>query len=46
MKAFERLIKGNMHGVHYAVSIFIATAVLWLTVHKFAAKNPVWLSVQ
>jgi uncharacterized membrane protein YccC len=42
MKALERFIKGDMHGIHYAVSIFIATAVLWLTVHKLAESDPVW----
>ena len=42
MKALERFCKGDMHGIHYAVSIFIATAVLWLTVHKLAETNPIW----
>ena len=35
-------INGDMHGVHYAVSIFIATAVLWILVHKMAKSDPVW----
>lgn len=38
----ERFTKGDMHGIHYAVSIFIATAVLWLVVHKIGKVNPVW----
>jgi len=42
MKALQRFIKGDMHGIHYAVSIFFATAVLWLIVHKMAKSNPVW----
>ena len=42
MKVLERFIKGDMHGIHYAVSIFFATAVLWLLVHKLAKANPVW----
>ena len=42
MKALERFIKGDMHGIHYAVSMFIATAVLWITVHKLAESNPIW----
>jgi uncharacterized membrane protein YccC len=42
MKALERFVKGNMHGVHYALSIFLATAVLWLLVHNSAKANPVW----
>ena len=31
-----------MHGIHYAVSIFIATIVLWICVHHLAKANPVW----
>ena len=42
MKAIDRFIKGDMHGVHYAVSIAIATAVLWVCVHEIAEANPVW----
>jgi len=42
MKVLQRFIKGDMHGIHYAVSIFIATAVLWLLVHELAETNPVW----
>jgi uncharacterized membrane protein YccC len=40
MKAFS--INGDMHGVHYAVSIFFATALLWFFVHKMAESDPVW----
>ena len=36
MKALDRFIKGDMHGVHYAVSIAIATAVLWICLHELA----------
>lgn len=39
MKALERFFKGDMHGVHYALSIFLATAVLWLLFHKLAKAN-------
>jgi uncharacterized membrane protein YccC len=42
MKVLERFIKGDMHGIHHAVSISIATVVLWLLVHKLAARDPVW----
>jgi uncharacterized membrane protein YccC len=42
MKALQRFIKGDMHGIHYAVSMFIATAVLWLLVHELAETDPVW----
>ena len=41
-RASDRYIKGDMHGIHYAVSIFIATAILWVCVHMLAAKNPIW----
>jgi uncharacterized membrane protein YccC len=42
MKVLDRLTKGEMHGIHYAVSIFFATAILWVLVHKMAEANPVW----
>jgi uncharacterized membrane protein YccC len=42
MKVLDRFIKGDMHGVHYAVSIFFATAVLWILVRKMSEANPVW----
>jgi uncharacterized membrane protein YccC len=42
IKAIDRYVKGDMHGIHYAVSIFFATAVLWLSVHALAKANPVW----
>ena len=41
-KTADRYIQGDMHGIHYAVSIFIASAVLWITVHELAKSNPVW----
>jgi uncharacterized membrane protein YccC len=41
-KTVDRFVQGDTHGIHYAVSIFIATAILWLIVHKMAKSNPVW----
>lgn len=38
----DKYIRGEMHGFHYAVSIFIATAILWVCVHMLAEKNPIW----
>jgi uncharacterized membrane protein YccC len=38
----DRCFQGDMHGVHYAVSIFIATALLWIVVHHLAKANPIW----
>ena len=42
MKALDRFTKGDMHGVHYAVSIFFATAILWFLIHLMSEANPVW----
>jgi len=42
VKAIERYVRGDMHGIHYAASIFIATAVLWVLVHRMAGGNPIW----
>jgi len=42
MKAVDRFIQGDVHGIHYAVSVFIATAVLWICVHELAKSNPIW----
>jgi uncharacterized membrane protein YccC len=41
-KVVERWTKGNMHGLHYAVSIFFATIVLWVILHEIAKDNPIW----
>ena len=41
-RKIDDFIQGDMHGVHYAVSIAIATALLWVTVHELAKSNPVW----
>jgi len=42
MKTLQDYTNGDMHGIHYAVSIFFATAILWILVHKMAEANPVW----
>ena len=42
MKIIERFVKGDTHGIHYAVSMFIATTVLWVLLRKFSESNPVW----
>jgi len=41
-KTVNRYVGGDMHGIHYAVSMFFATAVLWVCVHELAKANPVW----
>ena len=38
----ERVLADNHHGIHYAVSIFVATAVLWFVLKVLADKNPIW----
>lgn len=42
LKAAERFVKGDVHGIHYAVSIFFATAVLWVSLHELSKSNPIW----
>jgi uncharacterized membrane protein YccC len=42
MKLFDRFIKGDMHGIHYALSIMIATVVLWICLKELAETNPIW----
>jgi uncharacterized membrane protein YccC len=42
MKLLDRLTKGDEHGIHYAVSIFLATAVLWALSEKVMQSNPIW----
>ena len=42
LKVTERLTKGDVHGIHYAVSIFFATIVLWVTLHEVGKANPIW----
>ena len=31
-----------MRGVHYAVSLFVATTVLWIAVKEIGDANPIW----
>jgi len=42
MKFVDRFIKGDMHGIHYAASIFVATGVLWILVRDVAHTDPIW----
>jgi uncharacterized membrane protein YccC len=42
MKWLNRITRGDMHGVHYAVSVLIATALLWFTIPRMSNNNPVW----
>jgi uncharacterized membrane protein YccC len=42
MKIFERFLKDDLRGVHYAANIFLATTVLWIVVKVYGDSNPVW----
>src|SRR6516164_2183700 len=42
MKMLERFTRGDEHGIHYAVSIFFATAVLWALAARVTQSNPIW----
>jgi len=39
---FDRFLIDDLRGVHYAVSVFIATTVLWILVKEFGDANPIW----
>lgn len=42
MKTPERFRDLGVHGIHYAVSIFVATALLWYLLGHLADLNPIW----
>ncbi|MFO1461042.1 MAG: FUSC family protein [Verrucomicrobiota bacterium] len=42
MKLSDRFLKDDLAGVHFAVNVFIATALLWLLLRKAANLNPIW----
>ena len=42
MNLFERFVKDDSRGIHYAVSLFIATTVLWILVKEYGDANPIW----
>jgi uncharacterized membrane protein YccC len=39
---FARFVEDDLRGVHYAVSVFVATTVLWILVKEFGDRNPIW----
>jgi uncharacterized membrane protein YccC len=39
---FERFVNDDMRGIHYAVSMFIATTILWILVEEYGDANPIW----
>lgn len=42
MNLVQRFTKGDMHGAHYAISVMIAAALLWILVDKMTTSSPVW----
>lgn len=42
MKRLERLLEADLAGVHFALNIFIATAILWFLLRQAADLNPIW----
>jgi hypothetical protein len=42
MKILDRFTRGDEHGIHYAVSIFFATAVLWVLSQRVTQSSPIW----
>ena len=42
MNLFERFVRDDMRGIHYAVSLFVATTVLWIIVKQIGDANPIW----
>jgi uncharacterized membrane protein YccC len=42
MNPFERFLQDDLLGVHYAVSLFVATTVLWIAVTEIGDANPIW----
>jgi uncharacterized membrane protein YccC len=42
MRTLDSLTKDHEHGIHYAVSIFFATAVLWAISLRVMQSNPIW----
>jgi uncharacterized membrane protein YccC len=39
---FDRIIGDDVRGIHYAVSIFCATTLLWVLVKAVSDANPIW----
>jgi uncharacterized membrane protein YccC len=39
---FDRFLADDLVGVHYAISIFIATTVLWIVVKAIGDASPIW----
>jgi uncharacterized membrane protein YccC len=42
VNAWERVVKGDALGVHFAANVFVATIALWLILRTGANTNPIW----
>ncbi|MFO1313598.1 MAG: FUSC family protein [Burkholderiales bacterium] len=42
MNPLQRFRVDDMRGVHYAVSVFVATTLLWILVKEYGDSNPIW----
>lgn len=42
MRRFARFLEDDMRGVHYAVSMFVATTILWVAAKALGDANPIW----
>ena len=42
MRPVEYLFRDDVRGLRYALSIFIATTVLWILVKEYGDRNPIW----
>ena len=42
MRVLDRLLKDNLLGVRFAVNVFIASIIVWITLRFFAHASPIW----
>jgi uncharacterized membrane protein YccC len=42
MKMLDRLLEDNLLGVRFAVNVFIASIIIWITLRFFTHASPIW----
>ena len=42
MKMLERILEDNLLGVRFAVNVFIASIIVWITLRLFPHAHPIW----
>ena len=42
MSLLDRLLHDDMRGIHYAVSIFVATTLLWILMNRILGMSAIW----